>query len=128
MARTEVFRVRVTADERAALDARAGALGVKPSALVRTGIRRMIAAPELMDGERKALQDGFRVLRGVSTNLNQIARRANEGMVGIEPEVRDGLVEVRDAVEGLRAAFGAYLLAARQRAVTLTEPGGEGDR
>ena len=127
MARTEVFRVRVSEAERAAFDARAAALDVTPSSLLRSGVRHMIAAPDLMASERETMQDGFRVLRGAANNLNQLARWANEGRSGLEPEVVDEMRSVRDAVEELRAAFGGYLLAEKKRAVSLTTPvGGEG--
>ena len=73
------------------------------------------------------MQDGFRVLRGAANNLNQLTRWANEGRSGLEPDVVDEMRSVRDAVEELRAAFGGYLLAEKQRAVSLTAPvGGEG--
>ena len=124
MARTEVFRVRVSKDERAAFDARAAALEVTPSSLLRSGVRHMIAAPELMASERDAMQDGFRVLRGAANNLNQLARWANEGRSGLGPDVVEEIRSVRNAVEELRAAFGGYLLAEKKRAVSLTAPAG----
>jgi len=106
MARTEVFRVRVSEAERAAFDARAAALDVTPSSLLRSGVRHMIAAPDLMASEREAMQDGFRVLRGAANNLNQLARWANEGRSGLGPEAVEEMRSVRDAVEEVRAAFG----------------------
>jgi hypothetical protein len=125
MARTEVFRVRVSEAEREALDARAAALEVSPSALLRTVVREAIAAPELMASERDAMQDGFRVLRGTANNLNQLARWANEGRSGLGPEVVEEMKVMRGAVEELRAAFGGYLLAEKKRAVSLTDPGAD---
>ena len=127
MARTEVFRVRVSEAERTAFDARASELDVTPSSLLRSGVRHMIAAPELMASERDAMLDGFRVLRGAATNLNQLARWANEGRSGLGPEVVDEMQALRNSVEELRAAFGGYLLAEKKRAVSLTTGvGGEG--
>ena len=122
MARTEVFRVRVSEAEREAFDARAAALEVTPSALLRSVVREAIAAPELMASEREAMQDGFRVLRGAANNLNQLARWANEGRSGLGPDVVEEMRSIRDAVEELRAAFGGYLLAEKKRAVSLTAP------
>ena len=127
MARTEVFRVRVSEAERTAFDARAAELDVTPSSLLRSGVRHMIAAPDLMASERDAMLDGFRVLRGAAINLNQLARWANEGRSGLGPEVVDEMQALRNSVEELRAAFGGYLLAEKKRAVSLTMPvGGEG--
>ena len=127
MARTEVFRVRVSEAERTAFDARASELDVTPSSLLRSGVRHMIAAPELMASERDAMLDGFRVLRGAATNLNQLARWANEGRSGLGPDVVDEMQALRNSVEELRAAFGGYLLAEKKRAVSLTVGvGGEG--
>lgn len=120
--KTEVFRVRVNADERAALDARAEALGVTPSSLLRSGVRQMIAAPDLMAEDRAAMQDGFRVLRGAATNLNQLAKWANQGRSGLEPDVVEGMKDIRDAVEDLRARFSGYLMAEKVRGIALTSP------
>lgn len=122
MARTEVFRVRVSEAEREAFDARAAALEVTPSALLRSVVREAIAAPELMSSEREVMQEGFRVLRGAANNLNQLARWANEGRSGLGPDVVEEMRSIRDAVEELRAAFGGYLLAEKKRAVSLTAP------
>ena len=127
MAKTEVFRVRVSEAEREVLDARAAVLDVSPSSLLRTGVRQMIAAPELMASERDAMLDGFRVLRGAATNLNQLTKWANEGRSGLGPGVVEEMAALRNSVEELRAAFGGYLLAEKQRAVSLTETvGGAG--
>ena len=127
MARTEAFRVRVSEAEREVFDARAAELGVKPSTLLRSVVREAIAAPELMDAEREAMQDGFRVLRGAANNLNQLARWANEGRSGLGPDVVEEMRAVRNSVEELRAAFGGYLLAEKKRAVSLTVPVGGKD-
>ena len=127
MAKTAVFRVRVSEAEREALDAQAAALDVTPSSLLRTGVRQMIASPELMASEREAMLDGFRVLRGAATNLNQLTRWANEGRSGLAPGVVEEIASLRNSVEELRAAFGGYLLAEKRRAVSLTAPAGGSD-
>jgi hypothetical protein len=122
MPKTEVFRVRVTEAERAALDARAAELSVSPSTLLRSGVRQMIAAPDLMAEDREAMRDGFRVLRGAATNLNQLAKWANQGRDGLGPDVVDGMKDLRAEVEALRAAFSAYLMAEKRRGLVLTSP------
>ena len=127
MAKTDVFRVRVSAEEREALDVRAEAQGVKPSSFLRSCVRRVIAAPDLMVEERDALTIGVRVLRGSANNLNQLTRWANEGRSGLGPEVIDEMRELRKSVEDLRAAFGGYLVAEKKRAVVLAGTVGEGD-
>ena len=125
MAKTEVFRVRVNADERAALDARSAELDVSPSTLLRSGVRQMIAAPDLMEQDRIAMRDGFRVLRGAANNLNQLAKWANQGRDGLGPDVVDGMKDLRGEVEALRAAFSAYLMAEKKRSVALTSLDGD---
>lgn len=120
MAKTEVFRVRVNKAERSALDAEAEKLGVKPSSLIRSGIRQMLAAPDLMEEERTALHDGFRVLRGAANNLNQLTRWVNQGRSGLEPSVAQEMIDLRSAVENLRSQFASYLCAEKDRQVALT--------
>ena len=120
MPKTEVFRVRVTEAERAALDARATELAVSPSTLLRSGVRQMIAAPDLIEEDRIAMRDGFRVLRGAANNLNQLAKWANQGRDGLGPDVVDGMKDIRNEVEALRATFSAYLMAEKKRGVALT--------
>ena len=122
MPKTEVFRVRATEAERAALDARAAELDISPSTLLRSGVRQMIAAPELLAEEREAMRNGFRVLRGAATNLNQLAKWANQGRDGLGPDVVDGMKDLRNEVEALRVAFSAYLMAEKQRSLVLTSP------
>jgi hypothetical protein len=112
----------VTEAERAALDARAAELSVSPSTLLRSGVRQMIAAPDLMAEDREAMRDGFRVLRGAATNLNQLAKWANQGRDGLGPDVVDGMKELRSDVEALRVAFSAYLMAEKKRGLELTLP------
>ncbi len=126
MPKTEVFRVRVSEGERAALDARAAELEVSPSSLLRSGVRQMIAAPDLMAEDRNAMRDGFRVLRGAANNLNQLAKWANQGRDGLGPDVVDGIKELRSEVEALRAAFAAYLMAEKNRSLALTSLDGDG--
>ena len=122
MPKTEVFRVRVTEAERAALDTRAAELAVSPSTLLRSGVRQMIAAPDLMADDREAMRNGFRVLRGAATNLNQLAKWANQGRDGLGPDVVDGMKDLRSEVEALRVAFSAYLMAEKKRSLALTSP------
>ena len=112
----------MTEAERAALDARAAELSVSPSTLLRSGVRQMIAAPDLMAEDREAMRDGFRVLRGAATNLNQLAKWANQGRDGLGPDVVDGMKDLRAEVEALRAAFSAYLMAEKRRGLVLTSP------
>lgn len=122
MPKTEVFRVRVTEAERAALDARAQELAVSPSTLLRSGVRQMIAAPDLIIEDRLAMRDAFRVLRGAANNLNQLAKWANQGRDGLGPDVVDGMKDLRNEVEALRAAFSGYLMAEKKRGLALTSP------
>ena len=108
--------VRVTEAERAAIDRRAAALGVKSSAWVRAALRDELhagraevarihaaarVAPAAVSPEvGRAIEQ----LRRVGANLNQITRRVNAGEVdGVDA---GALADVLAAVEDLRAHLG----------------------
>jgi Mobilization protein NikA len=92
---SSAFRVRLTAAERARLDAKAAAAGVTLSRLIRAAaLGYRLPAPPIV---REAMNE----LNRVGGNLNQIARHANA-----TGELRIGLDE---ALEEVRRALGRLL-------------------
>jgi len=97
----DAFRVRVTAAERAELDAKAAAAGTTVSRLVRAATLRyrLPSAPVT-----KAMVDE---LRAVGNNLNQIARHLNTtGKLADQAALRDAISLLRTTLsEVLEAAL-----------------------
>ncbi|UWR43068.1 plasmid mobilization relaxosome protein MobC [Phaeobacter inhibens] len=73
--------VRLGSRVRAQLEKEAREQGVPPSSWAgRLLTARLRFAPQPVDGERRFIRWGFRQLRGIATNLNQIATVMNRGV------------------------------------------------
>lgn len=104
MTGTTTTSLRLTADERAALDAAADAAGLGPSSYARQAVMaavgRDVTVRRRPDGTAQALGRALGDLGRVGNNLNQIARYAHQG--GRVPA--DALASVRLELSGLTAA------------------------
>jgi len=97
--------VRLTAGERAALDARAAAVGLPLAEYVRAVLvdaepPRRRQAPS---GRPRLTADEFRELNAVGVNLNQLAKRANAG------DQRELAAPVMAALDRLQTIFERFL-------------------
>lgn len=71
---------------------------------------RMRSAPQPVQGERKPIQHAFRQLRGMATNLNQIATVMNRGVFTGESyaPTKGELEDLRRDVQALRLELAKY--------------------
>lgn len=99
-ARRAVYALRLTAQERHALDAAAAAQGQSPAAYLRARLGPAVSRPVV-----PALDPALLVaLSRIGSNLNQIARRLNAGdglQPGELPEALQDLAGVLDRIEVL---------------------------
>jgi len=71
---------------------------------------RVRSAPQPVKGERKAIQAAFRQLRGMATNLNQIAAVMNRGVFTGDSyaPTKEEMQALRRDVQALRAELAKY--------------------
>lgn len=96
---------------RSKIEREAKSQGVPPSTwAARIVTARALAAPQPIQGERKAIRWGFQQLRGATTNLNQMATAMNRDVFtgGSYAPTRQELHELRSAVDGLRDLLRMY--------------------
>ncbi len=90
--------VRLAEDVRSDLEAEAKGQGVTVSTWAAVLLAaRMRGSPQPVKGERRAIQAAYRQLRGLATNVNQIAYALNRGVL-----TGAGAALTRDEVAGLR--------------------------
>ena len=104
--RNDVATVRLTAAERARLDSRAAALGLRVSDFIRAAALDSLP-PKLAKATRSSSgilsKDELRELNAIGVNMNQIARVLNTGS---GREIEDDL---SDAIGALQAILARYL-------------------
>jgi hypothetical protein len=102
-ARTSHLTIRLTPDERAAIDDAAGQAGLTSGSYARQAVMgapvpRQVRRPPV---ERRELARLLGELGKIGGNLNQLARAANSGVLVYQGEIDTalgGLREVRDAL------------------------------
>lgn len=103
--RNEVATVRLTLAERAKLDARAAALGLRVSDFIRAAALDSLP-PKLAKATRSSSgtlsRDELRELNAIGVNMNQIARVLNTGS---GREIEDDLSEAIGRLETILARF-----------------------
>jgi len=108
--RDRAHKVKVTAEEEAALKLRAQALGITVPRLMLESA--LAARGEGVSERRDALVELFRVRRqlaGVATNVNQIAHAVNTdgripiGSADVLARIEQVVDQIDDAIEGLAA-------------------------
>ena len=101
--------VRVTNDERAALEAVAAELGISMSEVVRRAAVALMGAGPTLDGdERDEVAHLTGELNAVGRNLNQVARALNSGRFRDDvdmPALRDGLSQVGELLVQLAGLY-----------------------
>lgn len=103
--------VRLGQEVRQGLETEARGQGVAISTwAARLLSARVLSAPQPVSRERKPIQWGFRQLRGIATNLNQIATVMNRGVFTgeIYAPTKGELQALRKEVQALRADLANY--------------------
>lgn len=103
--------VRLGQVVRQELEAEARGQGVPVSTwAARLLTARVRSAPQPVKGERKQIRWGFRLLRGMATNLNQIATVMNRGVFTGESyaPTRAEIAGLRQDVQALRGELARY--------------------
>lgn len=106
--RNHTITVRLSAEERAQLEALSSRSGLAAGAFMRAaafggaGPRARRRRPV----EHRALVQALAALNRVGNNLNQIARSANLGLDIDMPELRDALHQYRATVDAIYSALG----------------------
>lgn len=101
------FSLRLTFEERAALEAQAGAMPL--GAYIRSRLLGGTAAPR--KARRRPVKDDEALARvlgalgnaRLANNLNQLARAANAGALPVTPETMQALIAACRDVQGMRA-------------------------
>ena len=106
---TTPFSIRLTKDERAYLEARAGrrALGAYCRNILLAGYarkRKELAKPRMEDGQYAALLAALGESR-LSSNLNQLAKHANMGTLDVAEDTERQLQDAYRAVLEMRKAL-----------------------
>ena len=126
MAKTSVVTLRFSAEELAALDARARDAGLTRSAWLRQAGLHFAGGVSGTEIEALGFGDLLRVLRGASNNLNQLAKAANRGgLFWDEGDARLVASVRRETLEAQRL-YGGLIEAVAARRMRFPQPEGQG--
>lgn len=110
----EVVRLRVTAEEKAALATLCEREGVSESDAIRRLLRQETGLLLPVARVDRPLLNGLEdQLRRVGGNLNQAVRAMNEGRVGYEPDLHRSLLGLTELIAGIRRQMQAMAKPAR---------------
>ena len=117
--KTTILQFRVTAEERALIEAAAKSRGASVSEMLRAEARRMIGAPQSSPEERAAMAAAARALAGVSNNLNQATKAMHQGRLGAGRELSASIERTRALAEELRRHLTAAAEAEKARRISI---------
>ena len=104
--KSRVVRLRVTEADHAELVAFAEAQGLAMSELLRRGARMAAGAGPAFDGEfRGQIVDLVRQVRGVATNINQMAKAMNSGRVPPNAVLASGFSQLTELLSECQDAY-----------------------
>ena len=119
---SETVTIRLRADEKAALLARAERAGVRPSRILRRMIRELAnGTPDYFDDGLTEIRAAHRELAAIGRNLNQFAKLAQRGEHFAAAELGDELRDVAAQVETVRCLYRGAVETARKRSVAYVE-------
>lgn len=119
---SETMTIRLRADEKAALLARAERAGVRPSRILRRMVRELAnGAPDYFNDGLTEIRAAHRELAAIGRNLNQLAKLAQRGEHFAAAELADELRDVAAQVETVRCLYRDALETARKRSVAYVE-------
>jgi len=97
--KTEALRVRLTAEERDALQGLSETLGVKPSKIVRRLVREAVTGgPDFFDDGIKELRESNRQLCAIGRNLNRLLKL-------LEMDKPINGIDLKNEYEGLKIGY-----------------------
>ena len=119
---SETVTIRLRADEKAALLARAERAGVRPSRILRRMVRELAnGAPDYFDDGLTEIRAAHRELAAIGRNLNQLAKLAQRGEHFAAAELADVLRDVATRVETVRCLYRGAVETPRKRSVAYVE-------
>ena len=105
-AKTSSLRVRVNAEEHAALQRLAESLDEKPSRVVRRLVREAVTGgPEYFHDGLVEMRAAHRELAAVGRNINQLARAANRDERVVSKDLRRNLAAAKQQVDRLAGLY-----------------------
>ncbi len=118
MTASHVFTVRITREEKAALDKSAQHYGMKRSQIVRRFLRELVRGrPDYFGEDQNELRKLNRGLTAIGRNLNQIAKSLNSGKSVQPQELGEELDLTRQELEQVRAFIRNEVQSATRRTV-----------
>ena len=120
--RTRVVGVRLTDAEWSLVQDFAASSGITPSELMRRAARLAGGLGPTFEGDTRTVIESVLVqMRGVATNINQMARAMNSGRVPDDERLRDGFGQLLELLREAREAYGSLCNRA-QAAVAPPDP------
>lgn len=117
--RSEALHLRLTRDEHAGLRALSSRTGIRRSRLARKALRELITGGvDLLERDQQATLELARQMRLIGVNLNQIARRVNQGE-SPSRALADVLDQFRAALRECEWTWRRQVAAARARIVVV---------
>jgi len=125
--KTRVVRLRISEADHAELTAFAAAQGVPMSELLRRGARIAAGQGPVFDGEfRGQIVDLVRQVRGVATNINQMAKAMNSGRVPMNSELASGFGRLTTLLADCQDAYLSLCARAQSQVVAPASEAGHG--
>ena len=127
-AKTSSLRVRVNAEEHAALQRLAESLDEKPSQVVRRLLREAITGgPEYFEDGLAEMRAAHRELAAVGRNINQLARAANRDERVVSKDLRRNLAAAKQQIDRVAVLYRIAVERVQQRNVDRVESDGQAD-
>jgi hypothetical protein len=111
---TEVFSVRLSVADKAALTAAARAEGLSRNELIKRLARHAVGELAVPDEMMAAWKDALRQLNGACNNLNQMTRTARRGLLAWREDERAEVRKVQRHVDEIRRLLAAAVATAAQ--------------
>lgn len=110
---TEVFSVRLSAADKAAITEAARAEGLSRNELIKRLARHAVGELSVSDEMMAAWKDALRQLNGACNNLNQMTRTARRGLLAWREDERAEVRKIQRHVDEIRRLLAAAVATAR---------------
>ena len=111
---TEVFSVRLSTADKAAITEAARAQGLSRNELIKRLARHAVGELAVPDEMMRAWRDALRQLNGACNNLNQMTRTARRGLLAWREEERAEVRAIHAQVDDLRRLLAAAVQSAEK--------------